>query len=324
VGVAGDIVANLTANTSQWTSAFTSALTPLNAFSAGVTAALGLVTRDFIATGSQLQDMSDRTGITANSLSELAFVAGQTDTSLESLQSGIVKMNKFLADVRDGGKESGDVLASLGTTIDEVGRLTPDQQLELFADRLSQIEDVGERGTVAMKIFGKGAVDLIPLLNTGGDGIRSMRDEAEALGATMSDQAASDAEELGDSIDKVSAAVKGATNEFISGFAPILITAAEGIASIVADNGEWITILGATGAAIVVLVGAFKLVNAALSIWAQRQAIITALSGPKGLLLLAAGAAAAAVAVGVMNAGFAAQDAELAKAIESNLSLIHI
>ena len=61
---------------------------------AAITAPLIAATNTFADTGSALNDMSDRTGVSVERLSELGFAAEQTGTSMETVEGGIRKMQR--------------------------------------------------------------------------------------------------------------------------------------------------------------------------------------------------------------------------------------
>ncbi len=150
--------------------------------------ALGAI-KKYADVGSQLQDMSDRTGIAASKLSTLKFAAEQSGTSLDGLGTGLKSMQKFLADTSNG--------------FQELRGFSPDEQFKAFADKIAAIQDPAERTAMAMKVFGKSGADLLPLLMEGGKGIDALQAKAEALGLGMSNADASAAEALGDSIDEL-------------------------------------------------------------------------------------------------------------------------
>lgn len=317
--VAGDIVANLTANTSQWTSALTGAITPLNALAAGALSFVATAVTDFNRVGSALDDMSQRTGVSVESLSQLSYVAEQTSTSLGSLQSAFIKMSKFMSDVKGGSKDALATLRELGLTAAELEGLPADEQLKKFADALKNTVPPAQQSVMAMKVFGKGAIDLLPMLNQGSAGIAHLVEEADRLGYTMSATAAAAAAEFGDSLDRLKLGFNMLVVAIGSQFAPMLTDLADTFTTVIAENGELIrttlTIITVFGA----VVGAFKLVTLATQTYAKATAFATALaSGPAGLVKLGLGLAAAAAATGYLNSTFESMNSSLDSAIEKN------
>ena len=73
-----------------------------------------------------------------------------------------------------------------------------------------------------MAIFGKAGADLIPMLNAGADGLRSMRGEAEALGVVFTGDAAKQAEAFNDNLTRLAEASRGFGNEVATIVLPTL------------------------------------------------------------------------------------------------------
>jgi len=311
MAIAGDIVANLTANTQGWTSGLQGAITPLNVFATAVLGAAGVGIAKFTELGSQLTDMAARTGVSVEALSGLRFAAGQTDTSMESLQAGLKFQGKFMQQLAEGSRAAGDTLKQLGITTGELAGRSADERFLIFADRLSQIDDVGQRSAMAMKIFGKGAIDLLPLMQGGAAGITELTDEAARLGLIMSTENAAAAEAFGDSIDKLKMTGEALLINVVAPMIPLLTHVANGLAAATGENGDWISMLAKTGVVIAAVIVAVKAVSLAVQGYAKAQAFAQALSGPAGWATLAAGLAAAGAATYALNAEFETMNSTL-------------
>ncbi len=87
-------------------------------------------------------------------------------------------MSRNIIEAARGSASARQNLARLGLTIADLTGLSPDQQFELIADRLSRIQNPANRATIAMEIFGRTGASLLPLLSTGAQGIQELRREA--------------------------------------------------------------------------------------------------------------------------------------------------
>lgn len=228
--VAGDIVANLTVNSKGWSAGLKDAITPLTAFSTAVLGMAAAGVYKFNEIGSAIDDMSQRTGVSAETLGGLSYAAKLTDTSLESLQSGLVKQSKFMESLDSGSSSAAATLKRLGLSADDLAGKTADQQLMVFADSLAAIENVGERSAVAMSVFGKGAVDLIPLLSQGGEGIQQLIERAEDLGVILSSDDVKAAAAFGDAFDELVLVGEMFLAKVVGPMVPMLTKAATSIA----------------------------------------------------------------------------------------------
>lgn len=67
--------------------------------------------------------------------------------------------------------------------------------------------DGADKSALAMKVFGKSGMELIPLLNEGSDGITKLTDRARELGLVFDEQAGRNADAFNDGLDELKGAV---------------------------------------------------------------------------------------------------------------------
>ncbi len=307
----GDLVVNLVANSQQFVSGLKIAEGQLTMFASAATAMAGAAVTTFLQVGSAYDDMAQRTGVAVEALSTLSYAAKLSDTSIESLQGALMKQAKFMGELRSGSAAAAQTLAELGLSASQMLAMSPEQQFLAFADAIAAIPDASQRAAAAMGVFGKSAGELLPLLNGGAAGIAKMQQEAIDLGLQMSGDTAESAAKAADSLDALFAVVKATAVEVGSAFAPALTIAAKVLSSLMGTSKDYIAVAiqvaAAVGAAILVM----KAYTAATRSQITAQAILTALSGPKGIVLLAAGFTAAAIAVSRLNQQHREQNAEL-------------
>jgi hypothetical protein len=169
-------------------------------FSAGGAAGLAATAKAFGDMGGELVDLSQRTGIAVESLSELGFAAAQTGADLGTVEIGIKKMQDTLVQAAAGSQSAQTAFSRLGLTVADLARLTPDQQLETIAEALAQVRDPALRTSIALDIFGKSGTELIPLLNEGAAGLQRYRKQANELGLVLSTDSVQAADDFGDSL----------------------------------------------------------------------------------------------------------------------------
>jgi hypothetical protein len=307
----GDLVVNLVANSQQFVSGLKIAEGQLTMFASVATAMAGAAVTSFLQVGSAYDDMAQRTGVAVEALSTLSYAAKLSDTSIESLQGALMKQAKFMGELRSGSAAAAQTLAELGLSASQMLALSPEQQFLAFADAIAAIPDASHRASAAMGVFGKSAGELLPLLNEGADGITKMQQEAIDLGLQMSGDTAESAAKAADSLDALFAVVKATAVQVGSAFAPALTIAAKVLSSLLGTSKDYIAVAiqvaAAVGAAILVM----RAYTAATRSQINAQAILTALSGPKGIILLAAGFTAATIALSQLNQQQREQNAEL-------------
>lgn len=269
--------------------------TKLFGLGAAAVAPLLATTNVFADMGDQLAKMSARTGISVEALSELGYAAEQSGADLETLEGGVRKMQKFLVEAAQGSKGAGDTLSKLGLRLSDLGRLTPDQQFELLADRISKIQDPAIRAATAMEVFGKTGTSLLPLMQDGAKGIEALKQQARDLGLVISTEDAKAAETFGDTLDDLWKVIKSGVFAIGAALAPLLqdlATSAIRVAKVTADwvrqnKGLIVTIfkiaagVAAAGAVLVVLGTLISGVGAAFGVAAS---IITGIGTVLGVL----------------------------------------
>ena len=207
--------------------------------SAVVAPILGAVAA-FNDAGSQLDDMSQRTGVSVEALSELGYAAQLSGSNLETLEGGVRKMQKFLASAAEGSEGATRSLAHLGLTIADLQGLSPDQQFERLADRISKITDPALRTAAAMEIFGKTGTELLPMMQNGAAGIQAFRKEAQDLGIVMSTEDAQSAAAFGDALDQLWAVLKSGVYAIGGALAPLLTDLVQSTTRIITTIVKWI------------------------------------------------------------------------------------
>lgn len=266
---------------------------------AAAVAPLLATTNVFADMGDQLAKMSARTGISVEALSELGYAAEQSGADLETLEGGVRKMQKFLVEAAQGSKGASDTLSKLGLRLSDLGRLTPDQQFELLADRISKIQDPAIRAATAMEIFGKTGTSLLPLMQSGAKGIEALRQQARDLGLVISTDDAKAAETFGDTLDDLWKVIKSGVFAIGAALAPLLQDLATSAIRITKVTADWVrqnkslivTVfkvaagIAAAGAVLVVLGTLISGVGAAFGVAASMITGIGAVLGVLGTVI---------------------------------------
>jgi tetratricopeptide (TPR) repeat protein len=152
---------------------------------------------------------AQRAGVTTEEFSKLAYAASLSDVSVEELQKGLQLLGQ---DASNGGKK----LAEFGVELQNVdGSLkTNDQLLREVADRISRMATPAEKSAAAVRLLGEEGAKLVPLLNSGAQGLNDMATEAERFGQVVTAESAAAAAQFNDNLTKLQASVGGLVREF--------------------------------------------------------------------------------------------------------------
>lgn len=187
-------------------------------------AALNSFFQGFADVTGAIGDTAERTGISRERFQELGFAAKLTGSSAETLGGALQKMQINVGAATAGSKELKEMFKGLGINIkDASGKLkSSDALFDTFVDRISKIKDPSLQAQAAVKIFGKSATELLPLIRGGSAGLKEMSNEARRLGLVISDDAVREGEAFGDTLDTIHAALSGVGNTIGSALVPQL------------------------------------------------------------------------------------------------------
>ena len=128
---------------------------------------------------------AEKLGMSTEQYQKLGYAAEQVGLSVEGVAHSFSFLQRAMAGAADGSKEQAGAFAQLGIHVKDAEGKTRDTN-EVFqevADKFKDIADPAKKAQLAMKIFGRAGVELIPLLNKGGEAIRQFGEDAESLGA---------------------------------------------------------------------------------------------------------------------------------------------
>lgn len=225
------------------------------ALAAGATAAAYAV-KAAIDAADALDEMSQRSGIAVETLSRLQLAAKFGAVEMSDLEKAIGRLAVKQQDYAEGQADAVALFDALGIAVrDARGNFRgAEDMLTDLADVFASLPDGAQKTALAIDLFGRAGQNLLPFLNQGGDRIRELNAQADALGITLSSETAAAAGQFNDQIDVLSFAIKGLTaqvmseligdlNALVSGFSE---AATEGdnfsnTAKLIADNIRGVT-----------------------------------------------------------------------------------
>ncbi len=170
--------------------------------------------REAIELGDNMTTLSERMGVSVETLSRLQYVAEQNNTTFDALRGSMDRLAKGLSLAEDGSGKARQGLADLGVEADYLTRLPVDQQLNVIADAFGRIKTPADQVRIATQLFGDTGTELIPILLRGSAGIREMGDEAERTGAILKTSTASALSDLDSSSKALAGSIRNVRAEF--------------------------------------------------------------------------------------------------------------
>lgn len=193
----------------------------------GAIGGLAALTKQAINSADEIYNMSQRVGVSVESLSTLKYAADLSNLSLEKMEGGLKKLSVNLYDVAHGqGKDAAIAFNELGIeALDTNGKVKLTENVLLdVAQKFSLMEDGTNKSALAVKLFGKAGMEMIPFLNQGKDGIESLTNEAKKLGLEMSTEFASNAEAFNDNLTTMGYVLQGIGLSIAQELMPVLFS----------------------------------------------------------------------------------------------------
>lgn len=194
---------------------------------AGAATAFTTMAGKSIALGDELLKLSSKTGVSVEALSGLKYAADLSDVSMGTLQTAFKGLNTAISEAGTGSGKAAEAFEALGINFDAIKSLSPDRQLYVVAEQLTKVDSAATRTELAMALFGRAGIEMLPMLADGAKGLQALADEAEATGNIMTTEAAIGADAFGDALQRAGGVINGAFQSALIELSPYLLKAVE-------------------------------------------------------------------------------------------------
>lgn len=186
----------------------------------------------------QLDELSQKVGISAETISSLSLAIKLGGTDIDGFTNGLKKLSVNMVEAQRGAGDAADAFKAIGVSVESSpGALkSVDEVLLDLAEKFEQMEDGAGKTALAMQIFGKAGADLVPFLNQGRSGIERLREEAKRLGLVIGGETAAAAGRFKDNLDVLEESAGAMSKQLIAGLLPSLVRISEQM-RIAAQNG---------------------------------------------------------------------------------------
>lgn len=200
----------------------------------GAVVGLGALVNKSLDTADSLQQMADITGLTTERLQELKYIGTKVDVELETMTGAQSKLIKAMAAAQDGTEAQVEAFNTLGISVtDNNGNLRDSNTVFTEAiSALGKMTNPTERNAIALKLMGKSAMELNPLINTSAEDLAALTKEAHDNGAVMSGESILAMDAFGDSLEAAKISLSTAANQISVKLMPSL----EKLLPIIMDN----------------------------------------------------------------------------------------
>lgn len=232
---------------------------------AAVSAAAGALklAKDVGETADELLTLSNQTGISAQQLQEWDYAMRFIDVDMNTMTKSMAKLVKNMDNAKKGTKDQVEAFSELGIAFQDSNENLRDSQTVFMEaiDALGKIENETERDALAMRLFGKSAQELNPLIKAGSVELSRLSKEAHSVGAVLSDDALEAAGKFDDMMQTIEASTKGLVATLGVAVIPAVSEVVNSIVGVVPKITEAIKTGDWTGAGQAVTDGLFGLLD---------------------------------------------------------------
>ncbi len=214
----------------------------------------------------KMLNLSRATGLSTDAIQSLNQAAKVTGVGQDAMANGIERFSRTLGQAEAGSRQAQTAFAQMGISLQQLKDLSPDQQFQAVAKRLSEIENPAQRAAAEMAIFGKAGQQLDPVLREVGEqGLSPFLDHLKELGVYLSSDTMEQMRQANESFKDMGQQVQGIGTQILVGLVPDLqqgvdavLKSADGISSGFQQVGHII------GTVFKTVVGIFETVGMAL------------------------------------------------------------
>jgi hypothetical protein len=184
--------------------------------------------KEFVETqveaATQLERTAIRIGTTTDELQAMQLAASESGVAADSLTNGLRFLNLHIAEAGKGGGEAAQLFKEAGISIkDAAGKSRPaGDVLADLADHIASINDPAKQTQIAMRLLGRGGVELVPLLKKGSEAFREATKDVKELGGGISEAFIGQAKEAEERQAKLTFALTSLKTQIASALLPVV------------------------------------------------------------------------------------------------------
>lgn len=190
--------------------------------------------KSIIDAADEMNDLSQRIGIGVEQLAKYELAAKQSGTSMESVARSVKGLSAAML-------EHGADLRKAGITAKDA-----DGAMRQLSDVFAAMPDGMEKTGLAVKLFGKAGMELIPMLNMGSKGLDESAQKSAKYAAAMA-ALAPQADKFNDSLAEVAMSSRVTGISLMNTLMPSLMQIGGAMAVAAQEGGIWNTVMVGIG-----------------------------------------------------------------------------
>lgn len=239
----------------------------IGAAASGAIASVAALTVQAVNFADELNDMSQKTGVSAEVLSAWGYAAKQSGSDIEALSAALPKFSKNIDAAADEGSRQANLFKTLGISVkDAQGNLrSVEQLLPEVADRFKALDNETTETALAMELFGKSGADLKQFLENGSSGLKELTERAKELGVVVGQDTVNAADSFNDKLSDLKAIALGFGLDIAAKLLPALNDTVDKLIDIAKEGNLAANAVDVISAAFSAGVGTINLYNRAVA-----------------------------------------------------------
>lgn len=184
-----------------------------------------------------LDMLAQKTGISLTSLQNWSVIMAENDFQAESLATAMSTLSKQIVDARDPASKAAASFQEMGLAATDLG--STESVIRAVADRFATMADGPDKARIAVDLFGKSGLDLIPILNRGSQALDESTAASEKFAAVLRSNQVEALKAADDAMDRVGVAANALKSQLGAVFAPAVEWAARMLADAIGVLARW-------------------------------------------------------------------------------------
>lgn len=180
---------------------------------------------------------ADKLGVGVEALQELRFAAQLAGVEQQTLDMGLQRFTRRVAEAARGTGEAKQALTDMGIALrDQHGNIRRSEDLlNDVAEAFKRTADPAERLRLAFKLFDSEGVAMVNMLVGGAEALEATRRHARDLGIVLEEDLVRNAEKARDQLDTLGKVVSANLTRAMLDLAPAIADISSGLADLAAD-----------------------------------------------------------------------------------------
>lgn len=152
--------------------------------------------------GDAIDKNSQKLGMSRKGYQEWSYILSQCGTDISSMSTSMKTLNSKIL----SGSEA---VGKLGLSFEDLSKMNMEQQFEAVVKAFQEMPEGAEKSALAVELFGKNGMELLPLLNSSAESIDELKQKFHELGIEMSDDQIDAAVRYTDAMDTLTRVFDG-------------------------------------------------------------------------------------------------------------------